>query len=106
MDPIVLVLVISWISFRFPHSAFRISSSFIIPFYILDGMNNVMTGKAIRSTMCSTSATTNGTTPRNMVPTGISATPERMKTFIPTGGVIRPISITRTFSVPGCNPAA
>ena len=52
-------------------------------------------------------AITNGRTPLNIVLMGTSVIEDKTKTFIPTGGVINPISMSKTTITPnqmGSNP--
>jgi hypothetical protein len=64
--------------------------------YIIWGMKVAITGKRVRMIKQSIIAPTKGQLPLKMVLSGISHTPARAKAFMPTGGVINPISINIT----------
>src|SRR4030095_9835615 len=65
------------------------------------GNHNEMMGKATRMQSLTTSATMNGSTPWNTVRVGTCGNSALMTNrFIPTGGLISPISTTTTIKIP------
>ena len=68
---------------------------------IFSGINNAISGKIMMMTKPIAAANKNGTIPLKMVARGTSfATPFIINTFMPTGGVISPISNTITMTTP------
>ena len=69
-------------------------------YFIILGRKREICGKTIRKATCIASASISGKTPLNMVPIGTPEIPLIIKTFRPTGGVIKPISVTLTTRIP------